>query len=184
MNEPVESPETYDASKYERSSVTVDVVIFSLIERELHVLLVQRSRWPYDGFWAIPGGFINMDESLADAARRELEEETGVRDVYLEQMPPVGVIALVLIVATILLLLILGPMRKVLDPIATKLTTPLAPLALFIVGVFGIGGLLSIVLAPPTAARTGGGAISGQTLERATGFSSPFRMPHFSSVPT
>lgn len=81
-----ERPETYDAAKYERPSVTVDVVIFTLIARELHVLLVQRKRWPYEGYWAIPGGFINMDESLEDAARRELEEETGVRDVYLEQL--------------------------------------------------------------------------------------------------
>ena len=85
-----ETPETYDASKYERPSVTVDVVIFTLIERELHVLMVQRRRWPYEGYWAIPGGFINMDESLEMAARRELEEETGVRDVYLEQLYTFG----------------------------------------------------------------------------------------------
>jgi 8-oxo-dGTP diphosphatase len=85
-----ERPETYDPSRYERPSVTVDVVIFTLISQELHVLLVQRSRWPFEGFWAIPGGFINMDESLADAARRELEEETGVRDVYLEQLYTFG----------------------------------------------------------------------------------------------
>ncbi|WP_129630157.1 NUDIX hydrolase [Candidatus Oscillochloris fontis] len=81
-----ETAATYDASRYERPSVTVDVVIFTLIERELHVLLVQRRHWPYDGFWAIPGGFINMDESLEQAARRELEEETGVRDLYIEQL--------------------------------------------------------------------------------------------------
>jgi 8-oxo-dGTP diphosphatase len=81
-----ERPETYDPSRYERPSVTVDVVIFTLISQELHVLLVQRRRWPFEGFWAVPGGFINMDESLEDAARRELAEETGVRDVYLEQL--------------------------------------------------------------------------------------------------
>jgi 8-oxo-dGTP diphosphatase len=85
-----EQPHTYDASTYDRPSVTIDVVIFSLIERELHVLLVQRKRWPYEGYWAIPGGFINMDESLEQAARRELEEETGVRDVYLEQLYTFG----------------------------------------------------------------------------------------------
>jgi arylsulfatase A-like enzyme len=84
------------------------------------------------------------------------------RDVYLEQMPPLGVIALVLIVAAVLLFLILGPMRKLLEPIATKLTTPLAPIALFVVGVFGVGGLLSIALAPPSAERTGGGAMSAE----------------------
>ncbi len=85
-----ERPETYDPTRYERPSVTVDVVIFTLISQELHVLLVQRRHWPFDGFWAIPGGFINMNESLRDAARRELEEETGVRDVYLEQLYTFG----------------------------------------------------------------------------------------------
>jgi 8-oxo-dGTP diphosphatase len=81
-----ETAQSYDAAHYERPSVTVDVVIFTLIDRELHVLLVKRKRWPFEGYWAIPGGFINMDESLEQAARRELEEETGVRDVYLEQL--------------------------------------------------------------------------------------------------
>jgi 8-oxo-dGTP diphosphatase len=90
MGEEIETAETYDVSKYERPSVTVDVVIFTLINRELHVLLVQRKRWPYEGYWAIPGGFIEMNESLEQAARRELEEETGVRDVYLEQLYTFG----------------------------------------------------------------------------------------------
>jgi 8-oxo-dGTP diphosphatase len=84
--EPEENTSTYDPARYERPSVTVDVVIFTLINQELHVLLVQRRRWPFEGCWALPGGFINMDESLDEAARRELEEETGVRDVYLEQL--------------------------------------------------------------------------------------------------
>ncbi len=88
--EPEETPQNYDPSRYERPSVTIDVVIFTLISQELHVLLVQRRRWPFDGHWAIPGGFINMDESLEDAARRELEEETGVHDVYLEQLYTFG----------------------------------------------------------------------------------------------
>lgn len=85
-----EGPGSYDPSRYERPSVTVDVVIFTLIERLLHVLLVQRRRWPYEGYWAIPGGFVNMDEALEAAARRELEEETGVRDVYFEQLYTFG----------------------------------------------------------------------------------------------
>lgn len=83
-------PVPYDISKYQLPAVTVDVVIFSLINRTLHVLLVQRKRWPFEGRWAIPGGFIRLDESLAEAARRELEEETGVRDVYLEQLYTFG----------------------------------------------------------------------------------------------
>ncbi len=65
--------------------VTVDVVIFTIRERRLHVLLVERGVAPFTGRWALPGGFIR-NESLEDAAKRELEEETGVRDVYLEQL--------------------------------------------------------------------------------------------------
>ncbi len=85
-----ETAETYDASKYERPSVTVDVVIFTLLDSRLHVLLVQRKHWPYADHWAIPGGFVNMDESLETAARRELAEETGVHDLYLEQLYTFG----------------------------------------------------------------------------------------------
>lgn len=88
--QPEETADNYDPSRYERPSVTVDVVIFTLLDQALHVLLVQRRRWPYEGHWAIPGGFINMDESLEQAARRELEEETGVRDIYLEQLYTFG----------------------------------------------------------------------------------------------
>ena len=82
------------------------------------------------------------------------------RDVYLEQMPPLGVIALVLVGATILLLLILGPLKKVLEPVAHTLSTPLAPIALFVVGVFGVGGVLSMVFAPASAERSGGAAMA------------------------
>src|SRR5260221_6750623 len=80
----------YDASKYERPSVTVDVVMMSLRQRDLQVLLVKRRSWPYEGMWAIPGGFVNMQESLEEAAKRELQEETGVQDVYLEQLYTFG----------------------------------------------------------------------------------------------
>lgn len=85
-----ETAENYDATKYERPSVTVDVVIFGLHSGRLHVLMVQRKHWPYAEHWAIPGGFVNMDESLEMAARRELEEETGVHDVYMEQLYTFG----------------------------------------------------------------------------------------------
>jgi 8-oxo-dGTP diphosphatase len=90
MEEHEEHAENYDPSRYERPSVTVDVVIFTLQDRELHVLLVKRKRWPFEGRWAIPGGFVQMDESLETAARRELEEETGVRDIYMEQLYTFG----------------------------------------------------------------------------------------------
>src|SRR5713226_5267194 len=80
----------YDPSKYDRPSVTVDVVMMSLRQRDLQVLLVKRRSWPYEGMWAIPGGFVNMDESLEMAAKRELKEETGLQDVYLEQLYTFG----------------------------------------------------------------------------------------------
>jgi 8-oxo-dGTP diphosphatase len=81
---------SYDPSRYERPSVTVDVVILTVRDRRLEVLLVKRRHWPNEGMWAIPGGFVGMEESLEDAARRELEEETGVRDVYIEQLYTFG----------------------------------------------------------------------------------------------
>ncbi len=80
----------YDVTRYERPSVAVDVVMMSLRQRDLQVLLVKRRSWPFEGMWAIPGGFVNIDESLEDAARRELLEETGVQDVYLEQLYTFG----------------------------------------------------------------------------------------------
>lgn len=70
--------------------VTVDVVIFALRQRELQVLLIQRALAPFAGRWALPGGFVRQHESLEAAARRELEEETGMRDVYLEQLYTFG----------------------------------------------------------------------------------------------
>lgn len=87
-----ETAETYDVTKYERPSVTVDVVIFSILDEELKILLIKRKAWPHEGMWAIPGGFVNMDESLEAAAYRELAEETGVTrdDVYLEQLYTFG----------------------------------------------------------------------------------------------
>jgi 8-oxo-dGTP diphosphatase len=70
--------------------VAVDVVIFALRDGELQVLLVRRAIPPFEGRWCLPGGFVRDGESLDAAARRELDEETGVRDVYLEQLYTFG----------------------------------------------------------------------------------------------
>jgi 8-oxo-dGTP diphosphatase len=70
--------------------VAVDLVIFTIREDVLHVLLIQRGVPPFEGEWALPGGFIRHGESLEAAALRELEEEAGVRDVYLEQLYTFG----------------------------------------------------------------------------------------------
>jgi ADP-ribose pyrophosphatase YjhB (NUDIX family) len=66
--------------------VTVDVVIFSIREEQLQLLLVRRGIPPFEGSWTFPGGFVLDNEPLDEAARRELLEETGVSDQYLEQL--------------------------------------------------------------------------------------------------
>lgn len=76
--------------KYEKPSVTADIVIYTIQNNDLKVLLVKRGIEPFRDKWAIPGGFVRIHESLEDAAKRELEEETGVRDVYLEQLYTFG----------------------------------------------------------------------------------------------
>lgn len=71
---------------YPRPSVTVDLVIFTIVEDDLKVLLIRRGLEPFKGRWALPGGFVEIDESLDQAAARELKEEVGVTHVYLEQL--------------------------------------------------------------------------------------------------
>ena len=78
---------TYD---YPHPAVTVDVVIFTIDDDDFKVLLIQRGIEPFEGMWAIPGGFVGVDESLRRAAWRELKEETGVSAAFLEQLSAFG----------------------------------------------------------------------------------------------
>jgi 8-oxo-dGTP diphosphatase len=75
---------------HDHPALTADVVMFAVGEAELRVLLIQRGRPPFEGAWAFPGGFVHVGESPRDAACRELEEETGIRDVHLEQLRAFG----------------------------------------------------------------------------------------------
>lgn len=76
--------------EYPRPSLTVDCVVFGIDDENLKVLLIQRGAPPFEGRWALPGGFVHMNESLDDAARRELQEETGLERIYLEQLYTFG----------------------------------------------------------------------------------------------
>jgi 8-oxo-dGTP diphosphatase len=71
-------------------AVTTDIVIFTIREQQLKLLLVKRKGAPYRGKWALPGGFVALDESLRQCATRELAEETGVTNVFLEQLYTFG----------------------------------------------------------------------------------------------
>ncbi len=75
---------------YPHPAVTVDVAIFTIADGQLEVLLIRRGRPPYQGLWALPGGFVGLEESLKHAAWRELREETGVNAGHLEQLHTFG----------------------------------------------------------------------------------------------
>ncbi len=76
--------------RHPHPAVTTDIVIFTIRDGQLKLLLIKRGGEPYQGRWALPGGFVEMDEDLEASARRELEEETGVSGVYLEQLYTFG----------------------------------------------------------------------------------------------
>ena len=76
--------------QYPRAALTVDCVVFGFDEGDLKLLLIQRDLEPFAGKWALPGGFVHVDESLEEAARRELQEETGLSRVFLEQLYTFG----------------------------------------------------------------------------------------------
>jgi 8-oxo-dGTP diphosphatase len=76
--------------EYPRPAVTADIVLFSRFENRDYVLLILRKHAPFEGCWAFPGGFINMDETLLESALRELEEETGLKGIALKQFRTYG----------------------------------------------------------------------------------------------
>lgn len=76
--------------EHPRPAVTVDIVLFCRQAERVEVLLIKRGRDPFKGRWAFPGGFVDEDESLEDAAARELREETGLENVRLRQVGAFG----------------------------------------------------------------------------------------------
>lgn len=71
--------------KYPHPAVTTDCVVFGFDGKQLHILLIERGIEPFKGSWALPGGFMKIDETVEQCALRELKEETGVESIYLEQ---------------------------------------------------------------------------------------------------
>jgi len=93
--------DSYDISAFDRPSVTVDILLFTmsdedvnnyrkLAKKSLKILLIKRNEHPYLGMWALPGGFVRINEDLETAAYRELKEETNVDNAYLEQLYTYG----------------------------------------------------------------------------------------------
>lgn len=72
--------------KYPHPAVTTDCIVFGFDGTKLNLLLINRGIEPYKGSWALPGGFMKIDETAEQGALRELQEETGVKDIYIEQM--------------------------------------------------------------------------------------------------
>ena len=78
--------------EFTRPALTVDAVVFGLDDEDLKVLLIRRDLEPFRGRWALPGGFVRVEESIEDAVRRELQEETGISEVFLEQLYTFGAV--------------------------------------------------------------------------------------------
>src|SRR5215472_2405968 len=80
------------AYEYPRPALTVDAVVFGLDDEDLKALLIRRDLEPFQGKWALPGGFVRVEESLEEAVRRELQEETGIAQLFLEQLYTFGAV--------------------------------------------------------------------------------------------
>lgn len=76
--------------KYPRPALTTDAVIISKSSNELKILLIQRKKPPFVGYWAFPGGFVDINEPLKDSVARELEEETDLKNIELKQFKTYG----------------------------------------------------------------------------------------------
>ncbi|MBR4580078.1 MAG: NUDIX hydrolase [Lachnospiraceae bacterium] len=80
----------YDSSLYEKMSVAVDLLVFTIEEDRLKLLMIEREEEPYAGQLALPGVFVHIDETLDAAAKRGIEEETGLKNIYFEQLYTFG----------------------------------------------------------------------------------------------
>lgn len=78
------------SKEYKNPALTTDIVVFSVMENDLNVLLIKRKNEPFRDKWAIPGGFVDYDEEIYTAAKRELEEETNVKGINLEHLGTFG----------------------------------------------------------------------------------------------
>ena len=76
--------------EYPRPALTVDIIIFLKEKEDTKILLIQRGHYPFEGLWALPGGFVDINETLEKAAKRELQEETGLKDIELSQFYTFG----------------------------------------------------------------------------------------------
>lgn len=71
--------------RYPHPAVTADCTVFGYDGKDLYIMLIERGNDPYRGCWALPGGFMQIDETIEECAARELQEETGMKDIPLEQ---------------------------------------------------------------------------------------------------